>query len=116
MREPRRTALPLGSQTLVYGHGVSFRVISGQLSYSAYTWSGSGSFLVAVHLSAKMDSSAKDPGRLFVSTPPTDPSHILPVCLQGSSRFLMGPPVVRQRVQVAILVPGQGGAVSVRGP
>ena len=30
VREPRRTALPCGSQSRVYGDGISFRVVFGQ--------------------------------------------------------------------------------------
>ena len=30
VREPRRTALPCGSQSQVYGDGISFRVVFGQ--------------------------------------------------------------------------------------
>ena len=42
-------------------------IVYGQSSCSASTSSGPGSLLVGEHLSAKMDSSAKGPGRLVVS-------------------------------------------------
>ena len=50
----------------------------------AHIWSDSGSFLVDAHLSAKMDSSEKDSGRLIGHMdwhllPPFGPSRILPV-------------------------------------
>ena len=60
-----------------------FQVVSGQSSCSARTWSVSGSFLVAPHLSAKIDSSAKGPGRLASSL-------LLLVSLQDSTTVLLG--------------------------
>ena len=61
------------------------------------------------HLSAKTDSSTKDPGRAGCLLPATGPSQILLVSLQGSTCSFVGPPAVRQRMQVAMTVPGQGG-------
>ena len=63
VREPRRTALSRGSRLQVYGSGVSFQVVSGQSSCLAHICSDLGSFLM-VCLSAKMEISAKDSGRL----------------------------------------------------
>lgn len=45
VREPRRTRHTARSLRL-YGGGLSFRVVSGQLSCLAHIWSDSGSFLI----------------------------------------------------------------------
>ena len=47
VREPRRTALHAAPSLGFYGNGVSFRVVSGQSSCLARSWSDSGSFPVA---------------------------------------------------------------------
>jgi len=86
LREPRRTFCHLARSLRCHGNGVSFRVLSGQSSCLARTWSDSGSWW-CVHLSAKMDSSTKDSGRLV--PPPTGPSQILLVSLQGCMVFLI---------------------------
>lgn len=73
--------------------GLVFRVVSGQLSCSAHTcpsWWCS-------YLSAKRDSSARDSGRLVVS------SWLL---LKAAPWSLSGPPVVRLLRQAAIIMPG----------
>ena len=72
-----------------YGNGVSFWVLSGQLSCSASTWSDSGSFLAA-RASLSQDGFQRqafwDVGGL---RPPIGPSQVLPVSLQGSTVFLI---------------------------
>ena len=54
VRETRRTTLPRGLQSPVYGNGVSFWVVSGQSSCLYHIWSDSASFLVA-HKSLSQD-------------------------------------------------------------
>ena len=91
-----------------YGNGVSFRVVSGQSSCLAHIWSGSGSFLVAhTRLSAKKDSSIEDPPSTLM-TPPTFSWLVF----RAVSCSLSGSPTVRQVLQVAIAMPGQGGRFS----
>lgn len=62
-----------------------------------------------MHLSDKMDSSAKDSGRLVVSSHPLAPPKISLLVFREALCSLLGPPVVRQLMQVAILMPGQHG-------
>ena len=67
-------------------------------------------------LSAKMDSSMKDSGRLvrhimgWCLLSPSGPSGILPVSFlrQHQAPYQEGPPGVRQLLQVVIIVPGPG--------
>ena len=65
-------------------------------------------FSGCVHLSTKMDSSSKDSGRLVIS------ALLLPLPRSSWSVFraapssLSGPPVVRQLMQVAVILPGWG--------
>ena len=68
------------------------------------------------HLSAKIDSSKKDFGRLVRHTdwyllPPFGPSRILLVSFRQQSCSLPGPLVARQLMQVVIIVPAQGEQV-----
>ena len=69
VREPRRTALPRGSRSQVLQEGCSFLgclwpiVLLGP--YLVWLRALLGWYR---HLSAKMDSSSKDPGRLVVSS------------------------------------------------
>ena len=62
VREPRRTALPHDSQSQVLWEWVSFWVVSCQLSHLA-----NASLPGGLYLSAKIDSSTNNPGRLVVS-------------------------------------------------
>ena len=84
VREPRRTALPRGSRSQVLQEGCSFLgclwpiVLLGP--YLVWLRALLGWYR---HLSAKMDSSSKDPGRLVVS------SKIILVSVQGSTMFLI---------------------------
>ena len=65
VREPKRTALHGACSLRFCGNEVSF----GQSSCLAHVWSDLRSFLVATHLSAKMDSRVRTSGRLVVSSP-----------------------------------------------
>ena len=56
-----------------------------------------------------MDPSAKDSGRLVVSSLLVVPPQISLLVFRGAPRSLSGPPVVRQLMQVALAVPGQDG-------
>lgn len=65
-----------------------------------------------VHLSADMESSAKDPGRLGLPSlrvAPPKPSRLVFGAALCSS---LGPPAMRQLVQVAILCLAKGGSFS----
>ena len=57
------------------------------------------------HLSAKMDSSAKDPGRLVVSSLPN--SALLD--FRAEPHSLSNPPIVKQLLQESITVSGHSG-------
>ena len=73
-----------------YGNGVSFLVVSGQLSCSPIFGLAQGPSWWYMHLLAKMDSIAENSGRLGKAgclLSPTSPSQILPVSLQGSTMF-----------------------------
>lgn len=98
-REPRRTVLPLGSKFLFFlgGNAVSFWVVSSPSSCLVHTWSGSGFFLVTHIPPAPRLSSP------LLSAPPRFSVH-----LQGNTMLLLWPPVVRQLMRGAIIVPGQG--------
>ena len=90
-----------------YRNGINFWVVSGQSSCLAHSWSGSGPSWQ--DLSAKMDLSAKDSGRLVVFSLLLAPSKFSWLVFRAAPCSLSGPPVVRQLMQVAITVPGQGG-------
>ena len=70
----------------LYGDGVSFWVVSGRSSCLARIWSDSGPSWWQAHLLAKMDSSAKDSGRLVGC--PFGPSQILLVSFCWQRRVL----------------------------
>ena len=85
MREPRRTALPRGLQSWVHGNGVSaWLSLASHLAWSMFVLTQGPSWW-QVYLSAEMDSSAKDSGRLtrhFMGwhlLPDFGPSQILSV-------------------------------------
>ena len=61
------------------------------------------------HLSAKMDSSAQDPEMLVVSSLLLAPPKSSLLFFRAALYSLREPPVVSQLMQVAIIVPGQGG-------
>ena len=76
----------------VYGNGVSFQVVSGQLSSSVCTWSGAGSFLVvcaSLSQGGFQRQGSWEGGHLL---PPTGPSQILLVSLWGSTIVLIRAP------------------------
>uniref|UniRef100_A0A8D0Y932 Abhydrolase domain containing 4, N-acyl phospholipase B n=2 Tax=Sus scrofa TaxID=9823 RepID=A0A8D0Y932_PIG len=68
-----------------------------------------------LHLSAKMESNAKDAGRLAVSSLLSAPPKFSPLVIRAAPCSLSGPRAVKQLLQVAIAL-GQGGAVWVNGP
>ena len=86
MKEPEKCSVVC---LWFYGNGVSFWVVSGQLSCSAYTWSGPGFFLVVctpLSQDGFWRQGSSEVGCLF---PPVGPSQILLVSLQGSTKFLI---------------------------
>lgn len=87
-RRVRTTLCHVAHSLQFYGNEVNFQVGSGQSSCSTHTWSGPGSFLVAqAPLSAMKDSSAKDPGRLVLSSSLLAPPKL--VSLEGSTLFFI---------------------------
>ena len=106
VREPRRTALPHGICLKFYGNGVTFRIISDQSSCLTHTWSGSGSFLLVWASLSQDGFQHRGCWKVGGLLPPTGPSQILPVSLQGST--ISGPPSVRQLMQAAVILSGQG--------
>ena len=102
LRESRRTALPRGSQSWVYGDGISFWVVSAQSFWLSPSW-------YCRHCSAKMDSSKEDSGRLVGHVASPDLSQILPVdggLLVPCS--LLRPPVIKYLIQMVTVVHSQG--------
>ena len=91
--------------------GLPFWVVSGQSSCLAHIWSDSRSFLVTQTFLAKMYPSIRVSGRLaghimdWHLLLPFGPSQILS---EAAFCSLSGPSVVRQLMQVVIIVPGQG--------
>ena len=68
-----------------------------------------GPFWWQLWLSAKMVSSAKDPGKLIISSlllVPPESSHLV---FMEAPCSLSGPPTVRQLMQNTIVLPGQDG-------
>ena len=103
VREPRRTALSHGSQSLVYGDGISFWVVFSQSFLLTVLPGGAALF--------RQDGCQRgfwEVVRHVVS--PFDLSQTLPVgvgLLVPCS--LAGPPVVKQLMKMVTMVPGQGG-------
>ena len=64
VRQPRRTALHVACSLRFHGNGVSFRVVSGQSSCLACSWSDSGSFPVVRASLSQDGSSVMVSGRL----------------------------------------------------
>ena len=62
-----------------------------------------------LHLSAKMDSSAKDSGRLVVSSLLLAPPKSSWLVFKAAPCSLPGLPIVRQFIQAVITLLGQGG-------
>ena len=60
-------------------------------------------------LSAKMDSSAKDPGQLVVSSLLLAPPKSSQLVFRAAPRSLSEPPSMRQLMQAATVLLGQGG-------
>jgi len=91
--------------------GFIMRLVSGLslANHLACTWSGTGSFLMAVHLSAEMDSSAQDAGRVVSSLLLAPRTSILLVSLQGSTTFLTGASSCATTHACGSYTPGQGG-------
>ena len=108
VREPGRTALPHGSQSQVYGSGVSVWVVSGQSSCLVRTWSGPGSFLVVLTSLCQDGFQLQGSGRLVVSSVLLAPPQSSQLVFRAAPHSLSGPPVGRQLMQVATLVLGQG--------
>lgn len=78
----------------VYGDGVSFQLSLASHLARPDTWSDLGSFLV-VGVSQPRWISAPRILEVDHLLPPRGPSQILPVGFQGSTVFLIGPPVRR---------------------
>ena len=71
-----------------YGNGVSFQVVSGQSSFSTCAWSGPGSFLVVPAPLRQDGFQCQGFWEVGGFLPPTGPSQIFLVSLQGSTMFL----------------------------
>ena len=77
-------------------NGVSFWGVSGQSPCLAHIWSDSGPCWWRAHLSAKVDCSARDSGRLVGYTmgwrllSPLGPSQFSQLAVGGSTMFLVG--------------------------
>ena len=109
LREPRRTALPRGSLAsgfmgigLVSGLSLAnclARLVLG-LAQCSSLWPS--------YFSAKMDSSTKDSGRLVISSLPVAPPKSSWLFFRAALCSLLGPPAVRQLLQVVLVVLGQG--------
>ena len=109
VREPRRTALPHGLQSTGFmGVGlVSGLSLADHLAWPALGLAQGPSWW-HVHLSAKMDSSTKDSGRLVISSLPVAPPKSSWLFFRAALCSLSGPPAVRQLLQVVLVVLGQG--------
>lgn len=120
VREPRRTALLPGSKSWVHGNGVSsWLSLASHLAWSMFVLTQGPSWW-QVNLSAKMDSSAKDSGRLIrhlmgwhllPAFGPSDPSQLV---FWSSTMSLSRPPIVRQLMQVAVIMPIKAGSFGQR--
>ena len=89
-------------------------MVSGQSSCSVPTWSGSGSgSFLAAHALLSQDGfqrqGSREGGCLL---PPVGPSPTLQLVFRAAPGSRSGPPAVRQVMQVAIAVLGQGGHFS----
>ena len=93
----------------VYGNGVISELL--QANHLAQPLLGLAQGLSWWHmlLSAKVDFRVKDSGRSVVSSLPLAPPKCCQLVFRAAPCSLSGPPVVRQLMQVAITVPGQGG-------
>ena len=109
VKEPKRTALPCGSQPQVLWEWDWFQVVFGQSFCLALLDLAQGPSWWRVHLSAKMDSSAKDSVMLVISSLLLVPSKFSQVVLRAAPGSLSGPPALGKFIQMAIIVPGQGG-------
>ena len=76
---------------------------------SARTWSAQGPPWWPMNLSAKTHLSAKDPGSWVISSLLSDLHRSSTFMFRAASYSLSRPPMVRPLMQVAIIVPGQGG-------
>ena len=94
-----------------YGNGASCWVFSGQSSCSTHIWSGSESFLVA-RITLRQDEFQHQGfwefGSSLLSAFPKFSQLVFRAVPCSSS----GPPVLRQLIQAAIVMPGQGGSFS----
>ena len=104
-RKPGELLCHVACSLRFYGTGVRFLLGLAQ-----------GSSWRRVRLSAKMDSSAKDPGRFVVSSFLWAPPKSSFLVFRAARSSLLGPPVGRQLMQVAIITPGQGGHFSQQSP
>ena len=104
VREARRAALPHGSQSQVYGDGISFWVVFSQSFWLRVLPGG-----------ARLVQPRGMPERRILGgvgqvVSPFDLSRTLPVgCGLLVLCSLPGPPVVKQLMQMVTVVPGQGG-------
>ena len=73
------------------GNGVSFRVVSGRLSCPVHTWSGPGSFLVALTPLSQDGSQSQGSWEVGHLLPPLGAPQVLLGIPQGSTLFLTRP-------------------------
>ena len=103
VRQTGRTALPHGSQSRVYGDGISFQVVFRQSFWSE-------SFLV-VHASLSQDGGQWE-GFWEMVGHVVSPFDLSQTLLVGGALLvpcsLPEPPVVKQLKQIVTMVPGQG--------
>ena len=107
--EPWRPALPSGSVSGFTGMGL----VSGLSLASHLAWPilglAQGPSWWRPHLSAKMEATAKDSGRLVVSFLLLAPLKFSWLVFRAARSSLSGLPVVRQLLQETIIMRGQGG-------
>ena len=103
VREPRRTALPRGSQ--------SFMVMGLVSGLSLANHSDPESFLVVYALFSQ-DGCQRE-GFWEVVGQVVSPSDLSRTLLVGGGSFILwslpGPPIIKQLMQMGTMVPGQGG-------
>ena len=109
VRDPRRTAPSRGSVS----HFMGMELVSGlslanHLDQSIFGLSQGPSWW-HVHLSAKMQTSTKCSERLVVSSQPVAPPKFSCLVFRTAPCSSSGPPVVRQFMKAAIIMPGHGG-------
>ena len=103
--EGRRAALPHGFM----GMGVSLQVVCGLYLAQLILGLAQGPSWCHMNLSAKMDSSAKDPGRWVVPSLLLSPPRSTWLVFRAAPGSLSGPPTGRPFMQAAVVGLGQGG-------